>query len=548
MTGRILVLGHSPTLSYLGWVFSGSNYHLTVCLLKKSVSKTGPEPWLLFRPNIEDPLVFHPNQTYETIEQLSMYNGPAFDFVFFDYYYWQHYKNTLMKMIGFGSIILVDVREDPWLYEKVQAQLSQYAVLAISSEIDCRIINENLKVLQLVCLGEMRIGVPMAGIQNPLTFNAIEIPDSIMGAKLSDLTLTYKKNHENQHWIKIISYGFHEKLIRVIWKKLFTMMCFHVPTVIFGDHNLNSLKNIATSKNMMQEIFQELILICNELKIEGISNSLFGHLNLLENLKEWNRIAAISNKPFLPSSIIANPLYYDFSQGRGLNIGSILSNISSLNMELKQFSSISLIFTILFHIRFGQSNLFQLKRNKSPFTQTGIVNGILPNKNMMNYAPFNPLPPPVFIGMVLIDEKDEYEDLKDLIKGTEDFTYGEEFHDAPPAPPQQSLPPAPPQALPAPPQSLPLPPPQALHPPALPAPFPTKHRTKKPFVHMHPITYTNSEMLRSHTEMLDALKFNRLMDTSTSSRYGDLDTSTAILHSANSSRGSGSSFPKKNTH
>ncbi|ABN65757.2 predicted protein [Scheffersomyces stipitis CBS 6054] len=69
-----------------------------------------------------------------------------------------------------------------------------------------------------------------------------------------------------------------------------------------------------------------------------------------------------------------------------------------------------------------------------------------------------------------------------------------------------------------------------------------RKRKVPPFFHMPtPITKntTAEELLRCHTNVLELVQFSEIMNKETSSRYGDLDTSSTVLHSAtNSSKSS----------
>ncbi|KAK6457734.1 uncharacterized protein RJT20DRAFT_139100 [Scheffersomyces xylosifermentans] len=71
-----------------------------------------------------------------------------------------------------------------------------------------------------------------------------------------------------------------------------------------------------------------------------------------------------------------------------------------------------------------------------------------------------------------------------------------------------------------------------------------KHRPQ-PFFHMPvPITKHTSadQLLKYHANVLESVHFNEIMDKETSSRYGEWDTSSNVLHSAtNSSKSSGRS-------
>lgn len=613
----VLVLGCSSNLSYLSYVLSWK-CRVVVCLMKEEEeeNKARDGPWLLFTLS-ESPIEFSPALTIFSYLQFLLFiakNRPKFDYIILGFEAVAALKNTpqeITKMVTEKTVILVDTNNNPWIYLEVDELYDNNPVVSLHSTIDCRLLNKSRISLQLFDIDDLNISIGLVVDSHKQTnHDCLE-----NGQKLRQFQDIYLKFHDCKYSVQLVPSHTNAELMKSIWKGIISLVCFHVPTVVFGNPDTKSLTSSESRFCVVNGIFEEILQIVNHSKISGLpkpftnsADKLLKYLELAEGFQKMKR-GALANNKFFPEFIDSNKFFYDFSQDLPVNINGILLNLLEIshnaNINTPYISSIHTVINVLLSIRDNTSKLFQPKKSFN-LTQLNVVNNISPTENMMNFPPFNPLPPPtnplVFVSEFKPDKKneDEFEvssvdsSLQELISGTEHLTYGETFEDAKSSLPEPAPPPAPPApVLPAPQQfpgypyypeqpqpgfqhpmyGYPFPYPAPLYPFMMPQPkFPMPRQVPGQYPYFanpgDPTTYnappvakkktyhpsipigkhTNPQyLLQSHTEVLDAVKFDGLMNTTTSSRYGDLDTTTVVLNSANNSRGSKSnsvSLPK----
>lgn len=417
-----------------------------------------------------------------------------------------------------------------------------------------------------------------------------------------------------------------------IVKKSISLICVESLALLFEKRDVSSLQDGHCS-HLMLGLYRELLallLLMQEKAAIKLSKVGSGSNDWLKALIQ-RETAALNVRKQLTDNVLNPPpfladmrLLYDFSQKKPLEVAtciqSTLEIANGLGFTTPYLESLDIFLTRYLGDREGrETNGIILgprlgdtaERAVAKFINYELFNYIKPRDNMMNYPPFQPLPRPStpkfsshpqvvpFVSnpvvmmtslefdaqtneeLLRLSQDSPIENLRELISGTEEMTYPDEFYDCA----SQSAAPFPKQTQPSdlmgtkdqvsemvvalgacsvasitptgsfhPPQSD-LSPLQSNHSPRIGSeqsgtnplsasqPLP---KTKRKEYHRRPIPITKNsttkQLYESHTRLIEAVQFNDFMGKSTSSRYGALDTTVAIMNSANnSSKGSKSS-------
>jgi hypothetical protein len=417
-----------------------------------------------------------------------------------------------------------------------------------------------------------------------------------------------------------------------IVKKSISLICIDSLALLFEEREFSSLQG-GNCAQLMLGLYHDLLRLSSLMQEKAAIKLSKVELGFDEWLKAivQKEAAALNMRKQLTSNVLNAPpfladmrLLYEFSQKEPLEvvtcIRSILKIADGLSFTAPYLKSLDIYLTQYIGIRDNSSEI-AVSLNQRPgntaeravakFINYELFNYIKPRDNMMNYPPFQPLPRPstpkfssrpqvvllvsnpvVMMTSLKFDaqtseeqhhitQDSPIENLQELITGTEEMTYPDEFYDcasqsvatiskhtqpvmeargevsemvvAMGAGSVQSITP---NGSFHPPQSD-LDPLQSGQPPQIeserfgtlpPSASQPLLKAKRKGYHRRPIPITKNsttkQLYESHTRLMEAVQFNSFMEKSTSSRYGALDTTVAIMNSAsNSSKGSKSSTP-----
>lgn len=417
-----------------------------------------------------------------------------------------------------------------------------------------------------------------------------------------------------------------------IAKKSISLICVESLALLFEKRDVSSLQNSSCS-HLMLGLYRELLgllLLMQKKAAIKLSKVGSGSNDWLQALIQSETVALNVRKQLIDNVLNPPPfladmrLLYDFSQKEPLEVATCIQTTleiaNGLGFTTPYLQSLDIFLTryigdrdernangALLNPRLGDT----AERAVAKFINYELFNYIKPRDNMMNYPPFQPLPRPStprffsrpqlvpFVSnpvvmmtslkfdaqtneeLLHISQDSPIENLQELISGTEEMTYPDEFYDCA----SQSATPIPKQTQPSDLMgtrdrvsemdvalgacSVPSITPTGSFHPALsdlgplqssqPPQIGSEHsgaiplsnsqalpKTKRKDYHRRPIPITKNsttkQLYESHTRLIEAVQFNSFMGKSTSSRYGALDTTVAIMNSAsNSSKGSKSS-------
>lgn len=473
---KVLLLGESSTISYLTWALSIAKWEPTVITMNEKRSYLQYQPWFMFvQSKAYD---YHPKQLANDLSDLHRAEDrlEVFDIVISTYESYLHLESEpqlLHNCTDNNTLWLIDATENIWITEKFSQLLPGSLVLSICSDIDCRLLKGRSNCFRLMSDSQTIMIGSVTCQSNNLVIKSLNCK-GVLGVKLSQFSSIFQSN---QHLCQmfILPADYHKKLSKVIWKNLIRVVCFEALSIIFEEPDILSLAKLNNAVPLMKGTFQEILSISKKLKIKGLpfpftddSKKLLQTTILSEGNRKIKRLAKCSNdKDIFPKFIEANKSFYDFSQGIKISIPTLLLKLlqvsDEFNIDTPFLESTYSVINRFVAIRDGidshgnscPSRLFQVKKNESDLMAFETVNGIPPNKNMMNFPPFNPLPIPnpptqyifnsntlVFMSQIHSKlkagiEDDEDDDnssidsaLKELMIGRENITYSDEFYDA----------------------------------------------------------------------------------------------------------------------
>lgn len=415
---QTLLIGESSSLEYLTWAFTEAKWQVTVVPLNEKRSAMPDEWWHLVLET--ETFAYLPHLIVGDMQQLSTFVEDKiatikFDIVAITYKCYEELQNNRMLLEGMidkKTVFLVDSNEDIWIAAKFRDLFPDNAVLSIYSDVDCRSVSHNSNCFRL-----------MNDVTTIMVGYTSEISEGISTAAVDGKgpaggTLIRLRNVFNDQKLKgklvVLPADYHRRLSKIIWKNIIRVICFESLSIIFEEPDILSLAKQINVAPLMKGIFQEILTICKYLKIKGLplpytesSKKLLQSSILLESNQRMKRtITCSNNRQIYPKYLDATKLFYDFSRGIEINITSLLFKLLKISdefsIETPFLESTYSFMNRLITIRDGIDNngnlcpskLFQAKRILNDSTTLEEINGIPPNKNMMNFPPFNPPPLP----------------------------------------------------------------------------------------------------------------------------------------------------------
>lgn len=414
---RTLLIGLSSSLDYLTWALAEAKWQVTVVSLNAKFLNNKGQQWSFY---IE-------RQKYEYMPQVVMDNmlqfteyvealpNIQFDIVFVtckSYTEFKSYNRVMEIVIHPQTVFLIDSNQDVWIAAKIGELYPDNIVLSIYSDADCRCISVSSRVFRMMNdLTTITVGT---------TSEAIESMPTVLsqGVECDNQVLTKLRNVFKDSNLKgklvVLQRDGHTRLSKTIWKNILRVICFEGLSIIFEEPDILSLAKQLNVAPLMKGVFHEILNLCKYLNVGGLplpytesSKKLLQSSILLESNLRIKRIITCTNiEGLLPKYIESTKLFYDFTQGLEINITGLLLKLLKVSDEYSiktpflesTYSFINRLITIRDGIdnngNICPSKLFQVRKNEGDSTKTCDINGIPPNKNMMNFPPFNPPPPP----------------------------------------------------------------------------------------------------------------------------------------------------------
>lgn len=387
----ILVIGESSTLNYLTFVFSSLQWRV--------ITSNNDETKLLLRSISIDidnkSYQYHVDNVINYFDKLRL----VYDLVVLTskfYYFLIRKPQAFKNIIHDKSIILLDGWDCPWLFTDLDLLLPNNIVLGLYSNIDCRRISSNPNGFKLLSSNNITLMIGVLCQSNkpdlPLVLNYQN-----QGIMFKDLAKFFKSNN---HGFLLFPSQTYLYITKSIWKNLLTIVSLHTLSIIFEEYDVFKLTQNSSITPLLQGTFNEILSICNEKNLKFLpkeNSSDSRKLLQIMILSEAN--AHLKLKTTLSMNINfldANPSYYNFINGFELGLNRLFKGLLTLSLELEvktpYLESVNGFLQTLVNIRnTNYSKMFHLKKSLLNFNT---VNGITPDKNMMNFPPFNPLPCP----------------------------------------------------------------------------------------------------------------------------------------------------------
>ena len=414
---QTLLIGESSSLEYFTWALAEAKWQVTVVPLNGKRTEMRDKWWYLLVET--ETFAYLPHTVIgEMLQLATIVENTAtinFDVVIVTYKCYEELQTNVMVLKGMidkRTVFLVDSNEDIWIAAKFRDLFPDNVVLSVYSDADCRSISQNSNCFRLM----NDLTTIMVGFTSEITDgNSIA---AVNGNGPAGETLIQLRNLFNDERFKgklvLLPADYHRRLSKIIWKNIIGVICFESLSIIFEEPDIFSLAKQINVAPLMKGVFQEILTICNSLKVKGLplpytesSKKLLQSSILFESNQRMKRIIACTNNlEIYPQYIDATKLFYDFSRGIEINIASLLLKLLKISDEFSidtpflesTYSFMNRLITIRDGIdnngNLCPSKLFQVKRILNESQTIREINGIPPNKNMMNFPPFNPPPIP----------------------------------------------------------------------------------------------------------------------------------------------------------
>lgn len=378
---KALILGESPTLVSIVCKLHFSNFSIAC---HNPESSQFISPWKIQLNDNEFTINVLPIQ--ETKPQTK------FDLIFLDP---QHSiegptRTLLLNCTHETSIVIVDCTEEYFLYRELTVDLQDTTMLACFSEIDCKQLYPNSKHFRIKTYGLEEDVITIGKIcRSNMKSHATR---GLVVAQKSQCLKALLK--ENDFGIKLILHRSYKgsELKKMCSFHVIRSICLHSVSVIFKEKNIFKLLSNPEAAGYIKGSFHELLKVFRHVELLSLAKPNSAEAdNFLQYLIlfEGNRyLKAKSLQTAHFNDLAANVQYFNYSVGNPLSVERVLDMVIGFNYKKDPFFSylISLHKLILL--------VLQKKSNTKIMRVLHPVNGIPPEKNMMNYPPFNPLPPP----------------------------------------------------------------------------------------------------------------------------------------------------------
>lgn len=315
------------------------------------------------------------------------------------------FQSTLLRKIGKflsllypHTIIIVDCTSDPLIFGEISIILSQQVILAFHSDTDCRRIAVDQNKFMFLNTSRPTFNLGLLSESKTNINDILSIEDPVPGQHAYVLARLRSLCDKNQISLNFIKQP--RILNKLIWKSVIFLICFHILSIIYEEYDILKLSHLHIAAPVMKGCFVEVTAMCNKIdpKLFPENKAESSHKRLqVMILMESNKYMKLNSSLELNiNSMDANPIFYNFVNGYELPVTDMIHSVITLGKKLG-LATLYLQSTQSFLLRLlairttDYSKIFHLKKNLSNFET---VNGITPEKNMMNFPPFNPLPLP----------------------------------------------------------------------------------------------------------------------------------------------------------
>lgn len=553
-----LMIGNSSTVIYLGYALCNSDCELTLYPFTQTHQFAPESSWTIHGTNAYE---YKPHRVICSMEQLNNSLQASeeayfrYDYIIFDTKFIDVLRQIpiLFNRVLKPDSIIVHITDGYCPLLPLDNVFANYCVLTMISNVDCRLVDASTNSYVLMSTHqEIMVGSVCSNPYRATTV-ALKLQEGV-GKRLEWIKAAYE-------WlghVMVLVLRNNRPLLDAIRRKTVAIICLESLSVTFNEPEIIELVRKDSVVPVLDGVYRELIAISKELYKSSYYHEKPQILQLLigqESRAQAERMSLLLQKPYLPKHTSANLLYYNFRQGYEMTnillIQNVIKHGAALAMKLPFVDSIYRFLIKVAAIARGKGDRNLLKLRD--------VNGIPPERNIMNYPPFQPLPNPT-PPKIIKEKPEEVVDalLQELMVGREELTYGvydadhiknTEIFEMEPTQPKS------PKVQLASPPLLPL----AVYPPA----YPTQVRDSqgnsfilhpngvitpiesqplspppppppKPFSHVALASNrnTSSQRLRqSQANLLNVVHFQGIIEMS-SSRYGDLDSSTSLVNNS----------------
>lgn len=399
---RVLIVGETPLLIYILYSLTKTNWPVTYCDID-SKTKGKDKSNICIEYNELDRENVSPLKIVYSLEDLR--GSESFDLVIFGDDFSSHLHThlpILNTVITRESLIFMDCNNCPWLYEKVTSMVPNF-VLVIQSTINLKRLTPFSFQFKLIMVEPIKILVGIISLKFwkdglDLVLNYKKAQTTYQGLILGKFRSVLDNLPKTS--VAIISHKDCKYMNKIIWKNIISIVCFHSLSVIFEETNALQLSKLNNVVPLMKGSYKEVLKLCSQLCLKGIptpdspeAKRLLQLLILIEG-NSYLKSQSLLKHNF--NSLEANLLYYNFVNGYTTNILNIFNYLLNLAFKLEIdtpfLESINSFLLRLYNIKvFNNSKIFHIKQNMVNYNT---INGISPDKNMMNYPPFNNLPLP----------------------------------------------------------------------------------------------------------------------------------------------------------
>lgn len=397
---EVLVVGASSALSYLTWVLSTlRDYHVTTCLVSEASNSISKEQWVLYKASSCHQ--FRPHCVVANTRDLMAHTAGKhpYGLIFLEPLilpFLRNHPGFFRGLSGPQTLFLVDSSEHPFVGAEMGRLLRPSKVLSIHSTMDCRLLKTNPNTCLL--MGES--GDVLVGITTEQVRGSCFLPfgeDSLtQNPLLTALQNRYDRFHNVTSQFKVLGLDQLPLLSRSIWNSVSRALSLAALSVAYEEPSF--AKWDPTVVSALEWVFQEIWAISNSFRVRATetaheaANLAWGTALEEEKQAHFHRASTIEELGFLPILVAYNKTFYDFESGRQpvcfLTLEQLLRVAASIRIPANYTASL--------HSRLQRAASARGSRYEGQppcLLRLYMVHGIVPHQNMMNFAPFQELPP-----------------------------------------------------------------------------------------------------------------------------------------------------------
>lgn len=271
---NLLIVGDSPTLCYLTWLFTTAENEYEVTNLGYSHESNEKGTYCMhtqggvyeYRPEVIA-ANFVSNQTIESIV------STKFDIVFFDNNSSKIRRDSIPELnyvLNNDTILIVDATEDIWITGDIRLQFPNNVVITMCSDVELRKSTRDYNS-HIVLNDNVTVNFGYIPLDSENTAKARKAYETAIKTYLTPMKAIFRQNEILSCCsFDVLPYLSSLKLVNQIWKGTIASVCLGTLSIIFKEKNVMMLSQLNIATYFLRGLYEEILTITKLMGVIGL--------------------------------------------------------------------------------------------------------------------------------------------------------------------------------------------------------------------------------------------------------------------------------------